>query len=66
MNRCARISGSTGTFLAEADWIILGPEGGEAGGRLVCEDTPEAVARCAASHTGRFLRESLVTASRPQ
>ena len=39
-----------------ADWIIdLGPEGGEAGGQIVAEGPPEAVARCAASHTGEYL-----------
>ena len=39
-----------------ADYLIdLGPEGGEAGGRLVATGTPEQVSRCAASHTGRFL-----------
>ncbi len=44
--------------IAAADWIVdLGPEGGEAGGRLVCEGTPEAVAAHEASHTGRALRE---------
>ncbi len=43
-----------------ADWIIdLGPEGGEAGGRIVAEGTPEAVAAKPVSHTGRFLAESL-------
>jgi excinuclease ABC subunit A len=43
-----------------ADWIIdLGPEGGEQGGWIVAEGTPEHVARCAASHTGRFLRQVL-------
>ncbi len=43
-------------LIAEADWVIdLGPEAGEAGGELVCEGTPEAVARCGRSHTGRFL-----------
>ena len=41
-----------------ADWIIdLGPEGGEAGGELVCEGTPEDVKAHATSHTGRALRE---------
>jgi len=41
-----------------ADWIIdLGPEGGEAGGRLVVAGTPEEVARCETSHTGRALLE---------
>ncbi len=41
-----------------ADWIVdLGPEGGEAGGELVCEGTPEDVKAHADSHTGRALRE---------
>ena len=40
-----------------ADWIIdLGPEGGEAGGRLVAMGTPEQVAHVAESHTGRYLQ----------
>lgn len=40
-----------------ADWIIgLGPEGGEAGGELIAEGTPEQVAEVDKSHTGRFLR----------
>ena len=43
-----------------ADWIIdLGPEGGEAGGRVVVQGTPEQVADYAASHTGRYLRKVL-------
>jgi excinuclease ABC subunit A len=43
-----------------ADWVIdLGPEGGEAGGRLVAEGTPEAVAANPLSHTGRFLADVL-------
>jgi excinuclease ABC subunit A len=43
-----------------ADWVIdLGPEGGAAGGRVVAEGTPEAVARQAGSHTGHFLSELL-------
>ncbi|HXE56715.1 MAG TPA: excinuclease ABC subunit UvrA [Gemmatimonadales bacterium] len=43
-----------------ADWIIdLGPEGGDEGGRVVAQGTPEEVARVAASHTGRFLRKVL-------
>jgi excinuclease ABC subunit A len=36
--------------------IDLGPEGGHAGGRVVVTGTPEDVARCKASHTGRFLK----------
>jgi excinuclease ABC subunit A len=47
-------------LIAEADWVIdLGPEGGEGGGRIVAEGTPEEVARCKSSHTGRFLRTLL-------
>jgi len=43
-----------------ADWVIdLGPEGGNAGGEVVVAGTPEQVAACEASHTGRFLREAL-------
>ena len=39
-----------------ADHIIdLGPEGGSGGGRVVCTGTPEDIAQCAESHTGRFL-----------
>jgi excinuclease ABC subunit A len=39
-----------------ADWIIdLGPEGGDAGGRIVAQGPPEAVARCAESFTGQYL-----------
>jgi excinuclease ABC subunit A len=43
-----------------ADWVIdLGPEGGEAGGRLVAEGTPETIARKRNSHTGRYLKPIL-------
>jgi excinuclease ABC subunit A len=43
-----------------ADWIIdLGPEGGEGGGRVVAEGTPEQVAGIAGSHTGAALRKVL-------
>ncbi len=43
-----------------ADWIIdLGPEGGERGGSVVAEGTPEDVAKVAASHTGRALKKML-------
>lgn len=43
-----------------ADWIIdLGPEGGEAGGRIVAEGRPEHVAHTPESHTGRFLKAVL-------
>jgi excinuclease ABC subunit A len=47
-------------LIAEADWIIdLGPEGGDGGGRIVGQGTPEQVARKNCSHTGRFLRSVL-------
>jgi excinuclease ABC subunit A len=43
-----------------ADHVIdLGPEGGHAGGEVVVTGTPEAVASCKASHTGRFLKRHL-------
>ena len=43
-----------------ADYVIdLGPEGGEGGGRIVAEGTPEQVAAAAESHTGRFLQALL-------
>jgi excinuclease ABC subunit A len=43
--------------IKSADYIIdLGPEGGDGGGLVVAEGTPEDVAACEQSHTGRFLR----------
>jgi excinuclease ABC subunit A len=43
-----------------ADWILdLGPEGGHAGGQLIIAGTPETVAACSRSHTGRALRPYL-------
>ena len=43
-----------------ADWIIdIGPEGGSGGGTVVCCGTPEEIARCERSHTGRALRAVL-------
>jgi excinuclease ABC subunit A len=43
-----------------ADWVVdMGPEAGEAGGRIVVEGTPEAVAREPKSHTGAALRPVL-------
>ncbi|ADJ16097.1 excinuclease ABC subunit UvrA [Halalkalicoccus jeotgali] len=47
-------------LVKNADHIIdLGPEGGENGGEVVAEGTPEAVAEVEASHTGRYLRDLL-------
>ena len=44
-------------MIKTADWVIdLGPEGGDAGGRIVAQGTPEAVAQCPESHTGQFLK----------
>ncbi len=43
-----------------ADWVIdLGPEGGDGGGKIVAEGTPEHIATVKASHTGRFLKPLL-------
>ena len=43
-----------------ADYVIdLGPEGGDRGGNLVCEGTPEEIAQCKKSITGKFLKEEL-------
>ena len=42
--------------IRNADWLIdMGPEGGEGGGTIVAEGTPEQVAKVPASHTGKFL-----------
>jgi excinuclease ABC subunit A len=43
-----------------ADWLLdLGPEGGSRGGLLVCEGTPETVAKCKQSYTGQYLKPLL-------
>jgi len=43
-----------------ADWVIdMGPEGGNGGGRIVAQGTPEDIAESKESHTGRFLKEVL-------
>jgi excinuclease ABC subunit A len=50
-----------------ADWILdLGPEGGDGGGRIVAEGTPEDIVANPESYTGRFLAPLLMTAARPQ
>ena len=47
-------------MIKTADWIIdLGPEGGEDGGRMVAQGTPEEVARCERSYTGQALANIL-------
>ncbi|MFM2347358.1 MAG: excinuclease subunit UvrA, partial [Pseudomonadota bacterium] len=48
-----------------ADWLLdMGPEGGSGGGMLLAAGTPEDIAACAASHTGRFLRPLLSPSAR--
>ena len=43
-----------------ADWLIdMGPEGGDGGGTVVAQGTPEEVAANPASHTGRYLKRML-------
>jgi excinuclease ABC subunit A len=45
-----------------ADWVIdLGPEGGEAGGQIIAEGTPETVAACPESITGQMLKKHLAS-----
>lgn len=47
-------------IVKSADWVIdIGPEGGEAGGEVVTAGTPEQVAGCERSYTGRYLKEKL-------
>ncbi len=46
--------------IKQCDWLIdLGPEGGERGGTLVAQGTPESVAKTEASYTGQFLKPML-------
>ncbi|MCH8173673.1 MAG: excinuclease ABC subunit UvrA [Proteobacteria bacterium] len=43
-----------------ADWIVdLGPEGGDGGGKIIAEGTPEQVAKIKSSHTGRYIKGKL-------
>jgi excinuclease ABC subunit A len=43
-----------------ADWVIdLGPEGGDRGGEIVAEGTPEQVAKVKKSYTGKYLKQVL-------
>ncbi|HMA18046.1 MAG TPA: excinuclease ABC subunit UvrA, partial [Thermoanaerobaculia bacterium] len=49
-----------------ADWVVdLGPEGGDAGGQIVAEGTPEVIAQVRSSHTGAFLRRALGSPRKP-
>ncbi|HTI86191.1 MAG TPA: excinuclease ABC subunit UvrA, partial [Alphaproteobacteria bacterium] len=49
-----------------ADWIVdLGPEGGDKGGNVVAEGTPEDVAAVRASYTGQYLKPYLMPAKKP-
>jgi len=51
--------------IKNADWIVdLGPEGGNGGGRVIAEGTPEKVALVEESHTGRFLAPVLARRAR--
>jgi excinuclease ABC subunit A len=51
--------------IKNADWIVdMGPEGGNGGGRVVAEGTPEEVAELEDSHTGRFLAPILARSAR--
>ena len=46
--------------IKSADWIIdVGPEGGDEGGYIVAEGTPEKIAECENSYTGKFLKQKL-------
>jgi excinuclease ABC subunit A len=48
-----------------ADYLIdLGPEGGDGGGEIIAQGTPEEVAQVAESYTGHFLREILAVGVR--
>ncbi len=50
-----------------ADWLIdMGPEGGDGGGKIVAEGTPEDVAKVAASYTGRYLKALLERRGAPR
>jgi excinuclease ABC subunit A len=46
-------------LVIEHNLIDLGPEGGEKGGRIICEGAPEQISRKRSSYTGRYLKEVL-------
>jgi len=48
--------------IKNADWLIdMGPEGGDGGGKIMAEGTPEQVAKVATSYTGQYLKKMLAT-----
>jgi excinuclease ABC subunit A len=50
--------------IRSADWVIdLGPEGGDRGGRIVAEGTPEQIAAAKSSYTGRYLKQEGASAT---
>jgi excinuclease ABC subunit A len=50
--------------IRRADWVIdLGPEGGDGGGRIVAQGTPEQIAEVAESYTGRYLAAEMKAAT---
>jgi len=50
-----------------ADWVLdLGPEGGDKGGQIVVEGTPEDIAQQPRSYTGQYLAEILAKAKRAE
>lgn len=49
-----------------ADWVVdLGPEGGNGGGQIIAEGTPEQVSANSVSHTGTYLAKTLTQAGKP-
>jgi excinuclease ABC subunit A len=53
--------------ILHADWVVdLGPEGGQGGGRIVAEGTPEQIMRARKSHTGEALRHQIQEGEPPR
>ena len=47
-------------MIKTADWIVdMGPEGGDGGGMIIAEGTPEQVAQISQSYTGKYLKVML-------
>ncbi|REL33074.1 excinuclease ABC subunit UvrA [Rhodohalobacter sp. SW132] len=52
-------------LIKAADWVIdMGPEGGDGGGEIIAEGTPETVAEVTKSHTGQFLKQEFAREKR--